>query len=276
MATPHSVLLYSLRSPTLSLDEKFELCSAANETTASPILSQVIRDWILEVFLKFAKDSKGALLVEFKFWNLLSNVVSDAAGSAITPIAPIFNAFLAYYASIDSSEETSALLKKVIICWKTLGPAGMRKGTLDQALEGFSVIMKASVIVLGRESTDHEEWEELVGNWLKAFVIVAEAGKTGKKVTQSVSARKMLLIQIYRFHLQPWHFYRLSFQPSPYSHQIPHSMLSYCQLSSSVYSTSIIYEEGLLERRIMLEERQRSKMYRMILLRANYSMHSKR
>ena len=59
----------------------------------------------------------------------------------------------------------------------------MRKATVDAALEGYAVVLKASVEVLGKQQdVGKEEWSEIIENWLKLFRNVVDAGKGGKKV----------------------------------------------------------------------------------------------
>ena len=186
-STPHSALLFALRSTT-PLPAKLALAEAAHEATPSPVLSQVIRDWILESFLRSKATKESTVLSDSTWWNLLSLVVPDALGSSATPTLPIFVAFFTLYPTLDVSR---GLLQKVANCWRKLGGGAMRKATVDAALEGYAVVLKASVLVLEREGAEgKEEWSEIIENWLKLFRNVMDAGKGGKKVRYDPGRRR--------------------------------------------------------------------------------------
>lgn len=186
-AAPHSALLYSLRSPTLSLAAKLALAQTAHRDTPSPVLSQVIRDWILEQQLRtrHAKDGQDSFLTDTAGWQLLAQVTDDALGVPASSPLPIFVAFFAAYPTQNATRE---LVGDVKACWKKLGHNALRKATLDQALEGYAVVLKSSVLVMGRGAEDADEWAQVMDSWLKGFRGVVDAGKGGKKVRRHCGA----------------------------------------------------------------------------------------
>lgn len=73
-------------------------------------------------------------------------------------------------------------MEAVAVVWKKLASRAMRKATVDAALEGYSVLLKSSVIIAERSGDDMSLWEDFAETWLKAFRAVVDAGKGGKKV----------------------------------------------------------------------------------------------
>lgn len=172
-------LLYRLRSPTIPLPSKLTLAQSAVVNAPSPLLFQLIRDWILlDLFLRSRNAKDEGNLLNLEWWTLLGEVVGNGASS--TTVLPIFVSFASSYAASSVNRE---LVEAVAAVWKKLASGAMRKATVDAALEGYSVLLKSSVTVAGRSDEDMSSWEDFSETWLKAFRAVVDAGKGGKKVS---------------------------------------------------------------------------------------------
>lgn len=179
-STPAQALLYQLRSPTTPLDTKLQLAQTNLISHPSTLLSQLIRDWILlDLFLR-TKDV--TVIVNLGWWSLLSQVIVSGAGagSNTTSTLPIFVSFLSAYTKLENPKVE--LVGAVATVWNKLSSSAMRKATVDSALEGYSILLKTSVIVVTRGADDLQAWDSLGEVWLKAFRAVVDAGKGGKKV----------------------------------------------------------------------------------------------
>lgn len=180
MASAQQNLLFSLRSTTTSLRVKLLTAKTAIANSSSPVVDQVLRDWILQdLFLRSRTPKDESTLLSIDWWSLLSQVIDTAQGNSSTPSLPIFVSLFASYPAAGASPELLRAIGKV---WSKIGAGAMRRATVDAALEGYASLLKSSVAVLERVGTDVEAWEELAESWLKAFRGVVDAGKGGKKV----------------------------------------------------------------------------------------------
>jgi hypothetical protein len=204
-STIHSDLLFKLRSPKIPLATKLELASTAHSHHSQPILNQVIRDYILELFLR-AKQSSNSIseeliILDGNWWELLAKVVGDAFGVTTTTTLPIFIYFLSFYPTLAPSAK---LLTDFGSSFDKLLSGGIRKATVDAALEGHASVLKASVIILQRGGGDTEQWQSILETWLKSFGTVLDTGKGGKKVKSallSVYARQTHALLFFDVHV---------------------------------------------------------------------------
>ncbi|KAI5475096.1 nucleolar 27S pre-rRNA processing, Urb2/Npa2, partial [Pseudohyphozyma bogoriensis] len=180
MATP-GTLLYTLKG---SQPIPVKLAAARSSLLATPTAttSTQIRDWALDALLKSTKSSASTLILNSEVWTTLEESLQAATGAAQTPTLPTFSSFVKAYSGAEERDE--ALLRVVVGVSRKLLPNGIRKASLDAALESWKELLEASLKVFAEESANEEEqkeWCELVGLWEKNVRSVGEAGKGGKK-----------------------------------------------------------------------------------------------
>lgn len=186
-ASSEQALLFSLRSPTTPLPNKLQLAhSALSSTTveASPLLSPLIRDWLLDQLLRGKNNAE--LILSNEIWSLLDTVqAATPPNSSSLPSLPIFVAFLSSYSALEAPN--TQLLAHVASTWRRLAQQASRKANLDQSLEGYAQLLKSSLVVLGRDGDDAAEWSGMTETWLKAFRSVVDSGKGAKKVRSALA-----------------------------------------------------------------------------------------
>lgn len=219
-ASKEQALIFSLRAPTTPLDQKLQLALSALDNFPSSLLSQLIRDWIIDLFLR--SRSTPDTLLSPAWWSLLAQVSLDySSAQTSSPTLPIFVAFVQAYPTIPAS---SQLLESVLSVWRKLAGGAMRKATVDAALDSYASLLKSSLVVVQRAHDDVQQWEQIGEIWLKVFRAVVDSGKGGKKVRDGLasssspnSARKRR---------------KSDFLSRPRSHSTPSPTSPACSLSS--------------------------------------------
>ncbi|KAK4702524.1 hypothetical protein P7C70_g3696, partial [Phenoliferia sp. Uapishka_3] len=191
--TSSTSLLFTLRSPTTPLEAKLALAQSTISSSPSQIISTQLRDWILDLFLKSLKQNSSILLNQ-SWWSLLLTSLTNATGSTTSPTLPTFINFLQSYST--SPVVSKVLVETVLGCWRKLAGGAMKKATVDAALDGYSALLKASVLVITRAGEDVKPWEELAELWMKSFRAVADSGKGGKKIPLHTLANLPSILQL--------------------------------------------------------------------------------
>lgn len=187
MATSiHAELLFNLRSPKTPLATKLVLAATAHSNHSQPTLNQVIRDYILDLFLRSKTINHDSIIAQHEWWQLLAKVVPDALGATAITTLPIFISLLSLYPTLPPSPK---LLHDVGVSFSKLLTGGIRKATVDAALEGHASILKASLIILQRRADDTDAWESILNTWLKSFRTILDTGKGGKKAIPLMPTR---------------------------------------------------------------------------------------
>ncbi|SCZ87681.1 BZ3500_MvSof-1268-A1-R1_Chr2-2g05147 [Microbotryum saponariae] len=195
MGVDHQQLFYQLRSTSTPLSDKLQLInstlassSSSSSSASSTALGQLLRDWIVELFLRSKHVDQTILSPQW--WQLLDSLSTGTSTSSslslpAAPTLPILTSFLTHYPSAKNlpSDQAVELVSHVAAVWSHWSTSALRKANIDQALDSYSTLLNSSIQVLQRAAPDTEPWQQLGLIHIQSLnLIIDSAGKGSKKV----------------------------------------------------------------------------------------------
>ncbi|SCV70426.1 BQ2448_1820 [Microbotryum intermedium] len=196
MGVDYQQLFYQLRSTSTPLNDKLQLInstlasssSSSSSSDSSSALRQLLRDWIIDLFLR-SKNVDQTILSP-QWWQLLDSLSTSSSTSSSLPLPtaptlPILTSFLTHYPSAKNLTDGQDvhLVTLVAAVWSHWSTSALRKANIDQALESYSALLSSSIKVLSRGATDTEPWQQLGLVHVQSLnLIIDSAGKSSKKV----------------------------------------------------------------------------------------------